>query len=347
MRLYSSIVTAAYLTLLYAAPECQAQVFPPPVQLEALFPCSGEAAESARCTETPPSLTPYDFGTPYYDVVVDNICDANVDFLAKTWLGGTFLERLRGIVRDRAIEIRASTFYRNQTKSGRWAHQTILAAGNLIDSPTPRFCQRSVIRGILRTEQVKVILQLYVADEYGPKTSAVGTAAAGVGAGAAFGFIVGGPPGAIAVGALGSLVGSTTQAWAGDAQTKHTEFVTKYAKLFQTHALLIGPTGSGQYGYTIGNGQDSFTVHQEARMEAPAYDQPESGPGVKWRPEEPELWNDPPMRNPSPRVSALPSLQHVAANGLSAKSRMYSRFHQQFVNPSASSRVSSERLAMW
>jgi hypothetical protein len=349
MRLYGSIVTAACLTLFYSAPDCRAQAFPPPVQLEALFPCPVGAAESTRCTAPlPPPLKPqsYDERAPYYDVVVDKICDAGVDFLANTWLRGTFAARVRGTFRDRAIEVRASTVYRDQKGSSRRAYQTILATGNLIDSPSPRFCQPSVIQGIQRTEQVKVTLQLYVADEYGPKTSAAGTATAGAGAGALVGFLFGGPPGAIFVGAFGTLVGSTTEALAGGSQSSHAEFVTKHAKLFATHELLIGPTGSAQYGYTIGNEQVSFTVHQEARMEAPVYVEPDSSPGT-WRPKVAPLWDAPPMRNPSPLVSALPSLQRVVANDLSAKPRTDSRLHRQFVTLPASSRVSSERLAMW
>lgn len=301
MRLYSSMVIAGSLTLFYPALECQAQIFPQPDRLEALFPCSGGAAESTRCNQSarPIDRPPSDWvnSSPYYKVVVDNICKANVENLAQTWLGARFRT-----FRDRAIEVRASIGYRDQSGNRPRAHQTILATGNLIDSP--QFCQPSVIRGILRTEDVNVTLQLYVADENGPKTKAAIKSGLSAGTSAAVGFVFGGPFGAGAVGALGAFLGGTTEAFG--AKSNHTEFVNKKAKVFETRELLLGRSVQAHYGYFVGNGQDSFTVHQEAQFWPPVYEEPESSPGM-WRPVVAELWKNPPARTPVSVASRSPT----------------------------------------
>jgi hypothetical protein len=142
-------ILAACLILFFSGRQCQATEASK--QLDSL-----KAAFSAK----PRVVTKERGSEQYYDVVVENICNGQVENLARQWLsdswgGSNFTNRLVLITAYTDLPTRQEII--------------IFAAGNF-STNTP-VCQESVVLGVPRPRNVQVTLKLIVASELGKKTA--------------------------------------------------------------------------------------------------------------------------------------------------------------------------------
>jgi len=195
--------------------------------------------------------------TPYYDVLVQHVCDDVVENLARQWLNeaaATFF--------NRALLIEASVSFPD---SGRHdLDAVIFVGGNTSDSPWK--CQSSIVQGVRNTDRVRVTLKMIVASELGPKTSTVLAGALA----AAAGLVTEGW-GAVVVGTLAGA----TKAYAGETKDINQKLLANGGKTFHGLTVELGATSYGDKrrptsnvvaGASFsGNGQEWFALHRQPR----------------------------------------------------------------------------------
>lgn len=214
------------------------------------------ALESVLATE-PKVVVEQRSSAPYYNVIVENICDGTVERLARQWLTeplATFL--------DRALLIEASISFPDSKR--REFNALIFAGANTSDSQWK--CQSSIVQGVPHTERVRVILKLIAASELGPNTSAVFTGALASAAG-----LVTGGWGAVVVG----VAAGATKAYAAQTKDINQKVLEAGGEVYPAVSVELGapfygkknrPTSAIIAGASFfGNGQDWFTLRRQPR----------------------------------------------------------------------------------